>query len=434
MAIGALLRLVAVLKPIEGGDLDRFEALARAMLDGRGYSFTAAESARYLRDAEATPVTELPPGYAVFVAAHYSVWEDRRLLLASNWLMSVAAIALLYFAVRPAGARPAAVAAGLLAVNPWVIRWTGYYLSETFGLFLMSATLWCFTKFRGKRSGLVGSFLVGLFSIALILTNTATLFVVSGLGIYAVWLCRSRAAIGAAMLAGAAILMVPWQIHCVNATGRFQPTILTPSRSTNAASYFHPWVNSWMTSASEIAVYWQPGPFFERIPADVFADAEEKETLRAIAQGFREGTVPFAAYDDAFRKAYLRRVAEVPWWKRRVLFPALRGVTLWTEHQRLLWGEGSTKSIVDAVCHLLNYGYLACFAGFAIAGLRRSPVLVAIVIGGTIGYAAVCGITGSTEYRRNYPFFPALLYLAGVSMPDRPAPKSKGNGPSDADS
>jgi 4-amino-4-deoxy-L-arabinose transferase-like glycosyltransferase len=411
-----LLRLVAVLKPVDAGDLDRYEVLARAMLAGRGYAFTAEEAAVYLGQAKATPVTELPPGYAAVVAAHYVIWEDPRGLLISNWLMSTLSILLLYGAVRPWGTKPATIAAGLLACNPWVIRWTGHYFTETCGLFLMSASLWCLSRLDAQTRGWLWAFWLGVFSSGLVLTTPGVMFVTGGLLIYGMWQHRSRPVLICAMLAGVAVCMGPWQVHCYRATGHVVPTVLTPSRATNTVSYFHSWVNTWMARASQIAVYWRPGPYMDEIPADVFFDAAEKETLRKAAQGFVDKQVSVDEYNETFRHPYERRLAEVPAWRRNLLLPTLRGITLWTEHQKLIWTSGWKATLVDGVFGLLNYFYLFCFTGFALAGLRRSPLLVLVVIGGTIGYTAVCGIWGATEYRRNYPLIPALLFLAGPSM------------------
>ena len=153
LALGVRLLTVAVIHPDpRDGRFDDsvwYDTSARHLADGDGYVFDptvwfASDNTRIYPDEEAlTPTALWPPGYPVTLAAIYfvtddSLWAGRMF----NVLCGALTAVLVYAIARKLFGRTEAVIAGLLiALLPGHVYFTPLLMSETYFLFLMSATI-----------------------------------------------------------------------------------------------------------------------------------------------------------------------------------------------------------------------------------------------------------------------------------------------------
>jgi hypothetical protein len=401
-------------------DGERFARQAAELRAGQGFLW------------EGAPSTRLPPGYPVFLALlpEMSVGARGGLNVA---LWTLACVAL-HVALRPAGRRVALCGALALAANPWAARLSSYPMSEPLalalllGLLLVARRLSADATAATTRSSTTRAALVGLFASALALTAPGLSVLVAGVLAVALWRSRARPALAAAVLLGALLLLLPWQLHCLRATGQVEWLIV--GRADNFSAGRGLWARTWLLRETELAHVWHR----ERIadaPARAFRDEAERERLALLA---RVGDA--VALDDALAQAARERDSL----SRAVGLGAARAALLWLDMPALGhiqptwvgrlspaiwrrdvaevgWQRALLRLAKALACTLAQAAY-ACYA-LALAvlawrGLRARDALAAAVVIGTLAYTLVSAHTALGEARRNLPFTTALLALPGL--------------------
>jgi 4-amino-4-deoxy-L-arabinose transferase-like glycosyltransferase len=131
VAFGFALRLLWITvtgwRPTPDDDAYRYDLAARALVDGAGYIHI-----------DGSPTAFWPPGYPLILATAYQFLGDQiAVAQLLNVVLGTATIALTYLiGRRTLGARPALVGAGIVALFPSLIFFTGVTLSEVTFTFL----------------------------------------------------------------------------------------------------------------------------------------------------------------------------------------------------------------------------------------------------------------------------------------------------------
>ncbi len=158
-----------------------------------GYS----DSGRYLDQAASLragqglyrgsdPVTNLPPGYPVFIAALRFLYDGESIIYGVQFFMSVLACWLVYSSIRGRSARFALLGLLGMAVHPMLVRWPRAIMSETLGVFLAALAVWLLSRMTCPRQfPAVLAFFLGLVLLALPLTVPFTVFLAVGVWIAA---------------------------------------------------------------------------------------------------------------------------------------------------------------------------------------------------------------------------------------------------------
>ncbi len=113
---------------VPGDDSFRYDFMARALVAGQGYIHVNGE-----------PSAFWPPGYSLLLAVAYRVFsESVSVAQLLNALLGTATVGLVYLiGRRTVGARPALLAAGIVAAFPSLVFFTAVTLSETTFTFVL---------------------------------------------------------------------------------------------------------------------------------------------------------------------------------------------------------------------------------------------------------------------------------------------------------
>ena len=178
----------------EGGDAQFYLEIARNIASGHGMTV-------YER-----PTAFVGPGYPLFLGALLRLGADAQAVgLVQSALGAATAVIAGLTALEMAAAlglaaairrRMALVSAGLVAVYPHLIFWTGYILTETLFVFLVSVAL--YGMLRARRSAHAGWAIgAGLAAGAASITRAPFLVVSIALAIAWYWQARGTTAVGA---------------------------------------------------------------------------------------------------------------------------------------------------------------------------------------------------------------------------------------------
>jgi hypothetical protein len=431
LSLLAALAVLSLFVEVETPDWARFNDEALSMLAGQGY--------RTMGQLE----TSLPPGYPLLIAT-------MKLLGASDWnvvalqaVLFVAACNLIYFSMHGYSRQAAIIGMGALAIHPLAVRLTGYYLSETLGLFLCASLIFLYSRIERNRAKEATVLLFGAVAVFLPLTSPAliiTSFLLFALA--TVKLLHRRAFLVAASgIAGALVIMTPWQLHCVRSTGNICPVLfsttqvsrLLESQPSQAASDpFLLWFRTWSWGERDMPVLHKLD--IKSAPARAFDSEAERTALIETASPIPRTVSPKQAVMLA--SIAEKRRAEDPL-KQYVELPAERAYNLWFDMNQIghaqmeyvgqvfpgsLLRDMSTIGLPRALLRCLKgvlstlvYGLYIAYPLFALAmlyfGLRTRNVEVLLIVASVLAYTLITGYSALCESRRNVVFLPAILFL-----------------------
>ncbi len=243
LAVALGLRLVAAVavtwyaarvgKPCVFGDTAIYVALAKTIADGTIYQVSQWGVPHYALRT---------PGYPAFLAGCRVLFGPSLLAVrVVQAVLGAVAVAAVYRLVRRAGGtqpRPAQVAVGLAAVEPFVVAMAALVLSEAVFLPLMMAGLWGLAVLWQRPTGpepvaqpiLVASLTGAAMGGAILARPSWALFLPIILLVWVVGTQRieRRAAIRHACVVAlaVAVVMAPWWVRNARVIGRFVPTAL----------------------------------------------------------------------------------------------------------------------------------------------------------------------------------------------------------------
>ena len=393
----------------DSGDAKRFLLQAQWLLQGRGF----------LDPREEKPCTWLPPGYPLFIATLFVFSKSLPLLVWIQVVLSVLSVLLVYIALRPRHTVLAMLAASVLAVSPLVAAYPSRILSETLGIFLAAVMAMLVSRFEENKAGLGDAFLAGGIAMFACLAVPAVTIVMGGIVAVLAW--RSRASLGrlTGLAAGVLIVLIPWQAHCVSATGRVAPALLTsmPRHSHGAGLWMWTWCRGTKDfKSASMALVWTDNPpdrdyLLRCVPDYAYGSREERDTIERLARDFREGgglraddSEEYRRLDDEFRRITVERISGSPL-KVHVLLPIARSVDLWVSTPL------DSPAFLRLAIIATHVAMILIFIAVCIRVFKpKNGIAIAIIVG-TIAYTAISSYDVYGEYRRNMPFIPMLLFL-----------------------
>ncbi len=419
-----------------GPDGERFVYQAHALMRGEGFLF------------DGRPTTLLPPGYPLLLCAVFTFHDDPFALIPVQFLLSLGSIALVYSAIAPWSKRGAALAAFAMALHPYLALKVSEVRSETWGVFLTSLLVYSISRAEQRdlaQARLGQLFSIGFLCLAVLLTVPALAFLCLALWLVVAARIRASGARLATLTLGSLALALPWQLHCYRAVGHLEPlmfgrntgvSIPGPNAGVlNPESGFGRWTRSWMTSDTQMGVWWWSHSFAS-VPEDVFESEQQKRELHRLHTLACEDKVDPNLLDRAYGEAADRRYETLPL-RTRVEFPLRRALLLWMEMPQLHHAQmdriaaltpqafqtdkaqlGTRRAwlrLAKAAWSLAVYAlYLAYPAGFVVLLAKtwndRRLVPLAVLLG-VLAYTAASAYLAVCEVRRNLPLFPALLFL-----------------------
>lgn len=209
--------------PFWAGDSYEYDAIARNLLAGEGYSLIAG-----------APTVFRPPGYPLFVATVYAIsGESAGAVLAAQVAVGAVATWIVYVAARRVVDERSAVSGAILAgLYPHISFYAATVLSETLAFLFVSVGLLAATYLQGARRPLLAATvcgaalaLAGLTSPRLAALPVAILAVVGLHRVPVAHLLR----LTAAMALGYALVLAPWVIRNVAVFGRPIPATVGQS-------------------------------------------------------------------------------------------------------------------------------------------------------------------------------------------------------------
>jgi 4-amino-4-deoxy-L-arabinose transferase-like glycosyltransferase len=268
--------------PPPGDDSVVYGALARNLLDGRGFAISA--------EHPASPTASRSPGYPIFLAGLFRVFGEGAapLLMVQAGVFGLGMGMLAHAALTTFDPRVVLGAALLLASNPYVGRWSGARLSECVYLALVAMCIAALVAaLRSGRAGLFG--LTGALWAAATLTRPLTLVLLPGLlaciALYRPRVLRPWRAVGVVCAAGL-LVWAPWPLRNWAVFHRFIPL------QTRATGF-----NLWLTTLPgedqpRASYYTLPAVWYERYPeiralmasrTDSLAEMDAERELAGVA-------------------------------------------------------------------------------------------------------------------------------------------------------
>jgi 4-amino-4-deoxy-L-arabinose transferase-like glycosyltransferase len=189
--------------------IDQYHELARALARGEGFN-----------------TTDVPWGYAYYLAFFYALFGERLWVPILVQVVANATMPLMLFAiVQPlAGQRTATLAALILGVFSFNTIYASTEMSDAISSVVFLAAVWCF--FRAHATGRVGWFaLSGLLSgvAAQFRPNLLLLPAVVG-AIYLLFIARKRLTHVVVFVCVSGVVVVPWIVRNYQLAGVFLPT------------------------------------------------------------------------------------------------------------------------------------------------------------------------------------------------------------------
>lgn len=415
--------------PVETPDWARFKDEALSIVAGQGYRTSGQLE------------TALPPGYPLLIVLI-------KLLGAPDWSVPLAHLALfiascnvVYFTLRPYSNKVAMIGMLSLTVQPLAVRLTGYYLSEMFGMFLCALLLFYLSHIlRGARE-FWKVFLLGMLSVFLPLTSPATIVMCFCLSAFTVLrLLRERSfGLAAVGVMGALVVMIPWQMHCLKASGSVCPLLLSSATSSRLISGggdpFLMWYRSWSNGESDMPVLHSRN--LGLAPARAFGSATERAAILNLGGSSTAG--PSGSQLEALATLAERRRNDNPL-SQFVILPLSRSLHLWfemvqighaqhdyvgrispvhfaTDVQQLGLGRAGARWL-KGVLSTVVYGLYVSLPVFAllmlVVILKRKNMFALLMLLSIAAYTLLTGLSAGTEARRNVVFFPAILFLLSL--------------------
>ena len=191
-----------------------------------------------------------------------------------------------------------------------------------------------------------------------------------------------------------------------------------------------------------MGVWWHPEQF-RGYPDSLFSSPQQREELTAL---YYTGKDPGRFYYhpelcEPFQAAALERIAESPW-HFYVVLPAKRAFSLWFD-VRYGWSKAIQQldrfSFTSGISHghsvldvairgivgtagVLAYNAVHLFLfSVAILGLRSRRLMPWLILLAVATYTLVSAVQAMGEFRRDLPFYPAILFVLFYLGRDKPA-------------
>ncbi|MFC1462375.1 ArnT family glycosyltransferase [Verrucomicrobiota bacterium] len=427
------------------GDGLRYLYQAQSLCDGKGFvryfrqeglprderGFPQSLPSKYVD----RPETSLPPGYAVLLAGALLVssgFPDATLAIvrAIQLAMLLASCFFVYAAIWPRSKRLAIVGVIVFATFPPLHAAANHVLSETLSVFLCSGAALAISRLDARGPSTWLCCLVGVLTVAILLTAPGLTILSFLIWCYVAWRVRRSVSQILALTIGSLVLMMPWQIHCYQATGSVAWTVYEPLPV--YGSEVARWYRTWARSQDDLSILFGSEGAMALLPNEVFSSAEEREELTRlydenlagkaksdyferdfdpewVDRGHDSRKLPYAppAVEEAFKRAADNRISQNPL-RYYVILPLVRSVKL--------WGRGISYDGLAALARngLLNWSILPILLTIAYWPYsamrfrpRGFPLLVVLAV---VSYTLLSSYTGCAEARRNLPFYPLVLF------------------------
>lgn len=447
LLLGLALRLFFVWRfPFEAGDTRIYEEIARNWLDRGIYGL--------LLDGQVTPVSFRAPGYPAFLAAVYALFGrgPKQILVTQAMVDLGACLLTAALAARLASngtrIRVAIAALWLSALCPFTANYAAALLTETPAVFLSALALLLLVRafgasasaenpqgavaLRGFRQWFPAGFVVGVGT--LVRPEAPLLLIAAGLVLAFRWRRASdwaKLLVAAAwMAAGLITPLLPWAARNWHTFHRVQ--FLVPRYAEVPGEYppsgFYYWTRTWLVRLNDAYdTVWklEEEPLkMESFPAGAFDSAQERERVASLLVQYNASVQVTPAWDSEFERLAGERTARRPL-RTYVWVPLRRAWNMWfTPRIEALpysggfwplaqkWEEDRTDLLVTAGFPLLNF----CYAGLAIAGLRRARASpgIALLVVFIVVRTAFMTRAEVPEPRYTLECFPALLALAAL--------------------
>jgi hypothetical protein len=185
------------------------------------------------------------------------------------------------------------------------------------------------------------------------------------------------------------------------------------------------------------------------LPDSVFSSEEERDRLTALNErvkdsaGFKLNRCS-PDVDEAFREAAATRIADAPW-QFYVFLPLERAATLWFHCEvwdksvRLLERFSFTKPILEsdtgvhaiirtmvgvlgvATINAVPFALVVILLVGGVHSIRRRQALPFLILFSVLVYTSLSAISGMGELRRDFPFYPAILFVLFYLGQNKPA-------------
>ena len=410
VALGLRLIAVAVVHPDpRDGRFDDsvwYDSSARHIAAGDGYVFDPTVwhgpdgTSLFPGETSLSPTALWPPGYPVTLAAIYRASGNSEMAGRLFDALCGALTAVLVFAIarKLFGQAEGVIAGALMAIFPGAIYFTPLIMSETYFLFLMTATLATFLYF------VLGRERPSLFAVAAsgVLAGLTAMTHFEFIAFPAVMLlllaCHAglrRAALPAAMLVlGVAVLVVPWAIR-----NRVQ---------------MHETIVS-ATAAGRLAVQGHH-PLSEGIPnPDIVALVDQR--FAGLSRSERERKMNSEGLYLARTYAWNHKLEEARLLPRRLfaLFRSDESAIAWTQSDKPVYGEETAKRLIV----LCSFSFFATIAlaliswpfWFRLRDTRRWLAFAPVPF-----YMVVYGIFLVGDPGYHVGMYPSLIVLASPAL------------------
>ena len=410
VALGVRLIAVAAIQPNpRDGRFDDsvwYDSSARHIAAGDGYVFdptvwNAPDGSNLFPDeTELSPTALWPPGYPVTLAAVYRASGNS---LAAARLFNVvcgALTAVLVFAIarKLFGQAEGVIAGGLMAVFPGSVYFTPLIVSETYFLFLMTATLAMFLYFvlDRERPGLIAVAAAGLLAGLTAMAHFEFIaFPAVMLLLLAYHLGPRRAALpGAVLVLAMAVLFVPWTVRN---RARMHETIVTATAAGRLAVQGH-------HALSEGT----PNP-------EIVARIDQRFT--GLSRSEREREMNSEGLYLARTYAWDHKLEEARLFPRRLfaLFRSDEAAIAWTQSDRPVIDEEAAKRLIV----LCSFSFFATIA-FALISwpfwFRWRDTGRWLVFAPVPFYMVVYGILLVGDPGYHVAMYPSLIVLASPAL------------------
>ncbi len=383
-----------------------FDSTARHLAAGDGYVFDPTvwrgEDGKPLFPGEIklAPTALWPPGYPLALATVYR-WTGNS-LTAGRLLNALAgaATAVLVFAIarKLFGQAEGVAAGGLMALFPGSIYFTPLIMSETMFLFTLAATLAFFLYFVLDREQLQ---LDAVFAAGVLAGLTAMMhfeFIAFPAVMLVLLACHARwrraALPAAALIAGVALLFVPWTV-------RNRVTLGETLVST--------------TEVGRLAVQGHD-PRSEGIPnAEILASVDGR--FASLSRSDRELKVNSEGLYMARTYAWNNKRDELRLFPRRILalFRSDESPIVWAQSNKPVFGEETGKRLVV----LFNFSFFATIALALIAWpfwFRRRDTRRWLIFAPVPYLAFVYGVLLAGDPGYHVGMYPSLIILASPAL------------------
>ena len=441
MAFGAVLRMILFyFRPQLSNDGLMYGQLAHNMVANHVFGFT---------DTVLRPTLIRLPGYPLFLAACFAIfgqanyiaviWVQMTIDLASSALLGGLALSLW-------GRKAGLIALWLAALCPFIANYSVTILTETLSIFcivlsLFSLECWA-SRWRTGHDGFGWAVVAGCaMSFAVLLRpDQGLLAAVMIPAMLWVGLKHRRQTLVKSLWPTAVaflIFLLPllfWSGRNWRTFHVIQP--LAPRYANDPGEDvpygFQRWFRTWAVEyKSTFDVYWNYDDAqlnLADLPPRAFDNAKQIAQTQAIYTQYNQVTSAMPAFDQAFARIAIERIADHPW-RYYLILPVARELNMWLRPRTELfnlpidwWAIRShpKQSMAEIAYALLNAGYL----GLAVVGLFRWRTQ-AWSGRGTLAFAMVSFVglrcllllmLDNSEPRYTLECFPIVIFMATFAL------------------